>query len=67
MEIFKIGSEVTIKKMIIDGVLKSVTIGDNDSVQYFIGWFSGDTYMTGTFNSFEVSGKPENIRKLGFK
>lgn len=68
MEVIRIGAEVMINKMIIDGIVKSITIGQNDSVQYFVGWFSGEAYMTGTFNAEEVSPKTDkDIRKIGFK
>lgn len=68
MEIFRVGAEVMINKMIIDGIVKSITIGQNDSAQYLVGWFSGEAYMTGTFNAEEVSLKTDkDIRKIGFK
>ena len=68
MEIFKVGAHVMINKMVIEGIIKSVTIGQNDSVQYLVGWFSGEAYMTGTFNAEEVLPKTDkDIRKIGFK
>jgi len=67
MEVYKVGSQITINKMKIDGIVKSIILGDNDSVQYNIGYFSGDTYCVYTFASFEVSGTKEDLRKVGFK
>ena len=54
MEIFAPDTKVTIKNMIIDAIVKSVTISSNNSVMYTVGWWNESTYVTAQFSSAEV-------------
>ena len=68
MEIYTPDTKVMIKNMIIEGVVKSVEIGPNFSLQYIIGWWNESTYVTGKFSAAEISGfgGVEKL-KIGFK
>jgi hypothetical protein len=68
MEIFAPDSKVMIKNMIIDAIVKSVTISSNNSVMYTVGWWNESTYVTAQLSSAEVFEIKDHPRVgIGFK
>lgn len=68
MEIFLPDTKVMIKNMVIDGIIKSVTIGSNNSVMYTVGWWNDSAYVTAQFSPAEVYQMGENAKgRIGFK
>ncbi len=68
MEVYAPDSQVMIKNMIINAIVKSVTISSNNSVMYTVGWWNESTYVTAQLSSAEVSGMKDTPKnKIGFK
>lgn len=66
LEIFKIGSPVTIGKSI-DATVLEVTIKDKNYVVYQCGWWNGNSYEVKWLEEFMVSGDKAEKNTIGFR
>lgn len=66
LEVYRIGSSVTIGKSI-DATILEITIKSNNYVIYQCGWWNGNSYEMKWFEEFMVSGDKEEKRTIGFR
>ncbi|NTW31581.1 MAG: hypothetical protein HGB12_02975 [Bacteroidetes bacterium] len=51
---FKVGQEVTIRTINIDGFVTGLIIRDNGNIEYEVSYFLGDNYYSSCFSDYQI-------------
>ena len=65
LTVFPFGTEVTVGDKI-EGKIRAVTIGPNNTVYYQVAYWSGNSLTTEDFHESEVSSSTKSTQQIGF-